>query len=237
MFNKSANLYDAIYLNIGKDYAAEVEKIRQFLWQYKRAPGNQLLDVACGTGIHLGLLRADFSVEGLDLDEKMLELAGKKYPQIPFHHGDMLDFDLGRKFDIITCLFSSVGYLKEATCLDRAISNMARHLNPGGVLLVEPWFTPEKWEVGKAHATFINQPDLKIARMNISERRDRLSFFTFHYLVATPQGIEYFTELHELGLFTEAEYQDAFCMAQLEVIYDPTGLSDRGLYIGLNWSL
>jgi ubiquinone/menaquinone biosynthesis C-methylase UbiE len=237
VFTKSAYLYDPIYQAAGKDYAAEVDKIRQLILQHKHAPGNHLLDVACGTGLHLGLLRNDYSVEGLDSDENMLEMAKKKYPHIPFHHANMLDFDLGRKFDVITCLFSSIGYLKETAYLDRAIANMTGHLQPGGVLMVEPWFTPEKWETGKVHSTFVNQPELKIARMNISEKRDRLSFFTFHYLVATPQGIEYFTEIHELGLFTKAEYLDAFRLAQLDVIYDPTGLCERGLYIGIKRSL
>jgi hypothetical protein len=50
--------------------------------------------------------------------------------------------------------------------------------------------------------------------------------------VATAQGIERFTELHELGLFTEEEYLQAFREAGLNVLHDLTGLDGRGLYIG-----
>jgi len=110
---------------------------------------------------------------------------------------------------------------------------MARHLLPGGVLLVEPWFSPEQWKPGRVSALFVDQPELKISRMNISEATDRLSFFVFHYVVGTPEGIEYFTERHELGLFTHDEYLDAFRKPGLEVIHDPEGLDGRGLYIGL----
>lgn len=233
MFSNSAKLYNAIYLNMGKDYAGEAQKIHALIQQHKRTPGDLLLDVACGTGLHLGPLSGKYQVEGLDLDESMLAVARENFPGIPLHHADMLDFDLDQQFDAITCLFSSIGYVKTIPCLDQAVANMGRHLKPGGVLLVEPWFSPKSWTTGKAHALLVDQPDLKIARMSISERKDRLSFFTFHYLVAAPDGIEHFTELHELGLFTGDEYLNAFRMAGLNVLHDPTGLDGRGLYIGL----
>jgi ubiquinone/menaquinone biosynthesis C-methylase UbiE len=237
MFTKSARIYDAIYLNMGKDYAAEAGKVHALIQQHKQASGNLLLDVACGTGLHIGPLREHYQVEGLDLDKNMLEETRKKFPDVPLHHGDMVDFNLHHEFDAITCLFSSIGYVKTIPRLNQAVRNMAGHVKPGGVLLVEPWFSPEDWNAGKVHATFVNQPDLKIARMNISERKNNLSCFTFHYLVATPAGIGHFTELHELGLFTDDEYLEAFCISGLEVSHDPTGLDGRGLYIGMKWTL
>jgi SAM-dependent methyltransferase len=163
----------------------------------------------------------------------MLEIARQKYPEILFHHADMVDFNLGCQFDIITCLFSSIAYTKTPLRLNQALSNMAGHLKPGGVLLIEPWFSPESWNTGIIHATYVNQPDLKIARMNFSERKDGISFFTFHYLVGTSTAVEHFTELHELGLFTEIEYREAFRAAGLEVAHDPEGLDGRGLYVGM----
>lgn len=233
MFNKSARLYDAIYLNMGKDYAAEALKIHVFNQKHKQTFGNLLLDVACGTGLHIGSLHEYYDVDGLDIDENMLEVAREKYPKIPFHHADMVDFNLGLQFDTITCLFSSIGYTKTIPRLNKALGNMARHLKPGGVVLIEPWFSPEDWKTGIIHATYVNQPDLKIARINLSERKETLSFFTFHYLVGKPTGVEHFTELHELGLFTENEYLDAFRAAGLEVVHDLEGLVGRGLYIGI----
>src|SRR6266567_1941250 len=74
-----------------------------------------------------------------------------------------------------------------------ALQTMRRHLNPGGVLLIEPWLAPERFKAGHLSATFVNQPDLKIARMNKGEVEGRLSIMNFHYLVATPAGIEHFT--------------------------------------------
>jgi ubiquinone/menaquinone biosynthesis C-methylase UbiE len=233
MFSKSAKYYNAIYASMGKDHATEAEKIHQLIQKHKRTSGNTLLEVACGTGLHASILRKDYQVEGLDLDVGLLEVASQNYPDIPFHQGDMTEFDLGKQFDAVTCLFSSIGYVKTKERLAQAVQNMNRHLLPGGVFIVEPWFTPEQWQPGRVSALFVDQPNLKISRMNISEVEGRISFFVFYYTIGTPQGVEHFTERHELGLFTHEEYLEAFQKVKLEVVHDPEGLDGRGLYIGL----
>lgn len=71
--------------------------------------------------------------------------------------------------------------------------------------------------------------------MNLSEVEDGLAVMNMHYLVATPAGIESFTERFELGLFTHEEYLDAFRTTGLDVTHDPDPekLTGRGLYIGV----
>jgi ubiquinone/menaquinone biosynthesis C-methylase UbiE len=233
MFSKSARYYDEIYSSIDKDYAAEAARAHTFIQQHKQTKGKSLLDVACGTGLHASLLSKHYQVEGLDLDSKMLAVAKKKHPEIRFHQGDMLDFDLNRQFDAVTCLFSSIGYVKTKSRLGKAIRNMSRHLLPGGVLLVEPWFTPEQWQPGRASMTQVNKPDVKIVRMSYSRRRGNVSSIEFQYLIGTSKGIDHSVEIHELGLFTHQEYMTAFKAAGLNVTHDPKGLDARGLYIGL----
>ncbi|HEU4784016.1 MAG TPA: class I SAM-dependent methyltransferase [Ktedonobacterales bacterium] len=230
MFTMSAQIYDAVYG--AKDYAGEARRLSAFIAEHKRSSGNTLLDIACGTGGHVPYLRHEYAYEGLDLDPRMLAIARERNPGIAFHQGDMTDFDLDRQFDVVTCLFSSIGYVGTVAKLGLAVATMARHLLPGGVLLVGPFFPPEAWHVGQPHAIYVDQPNLKIARMNVSGRRDNIALLDFHYLVATPEGIEHFTEHHELGLFTDAEYRHAFTSAGLDVAHDPEGLIGRGLYIG-----
>ena len=69
--------------------------------------------------------------------------------------------------------------------------------------------------------------------MNVGEVEADLSIIEFHYLVATPQGVEHFTERHELGLFEPTKYMAAFEASNLAVTYDAEGLMGRGLYIGV----
>lgn len=231
MFSHTAQYYDTIYLAM-KDYGAEAEKLTAFVHQYSRSTGQRLLDVACGAGLHLSYLKQHFQVEGLDLNEQLLALAWQRNPEVPLHHADMVDFNLGRTFDVVTCLFSSIGYVKTLENLSRAIQCMAQHLSTGGVLLIEPWFTPETWRPGTVHARFIDDPDLKIARINTSFAEGRLSIMDMHYLIGTPAGTEHSVERHELGLFTSDEMIHVLTDCGLEVAYDEEGLTGRGLYIG-----
>ena len=231
MFSHTAQYYDTIYLAM-KDYGAEAEKLTAFIHQYRRSTGNRLLDVACGTGLHLSYLKHQFQVEGLDLDEQLLAIARQRNPAIPLHHANMTDFNLGRTFDVVTCLFSAIGYVKTLENLSRAVQCMAQHLPAGGVLLIEPWFTPETWRPGTVHARFIDEPDLKMARINTSFVDGRLSSMDMHYLIGTPEGTEHYVERHELGLFTSDEMTHVLTDCGLEVTYDAEGLTGRGLYIG-----
>jgi ubiquinone/menaquinone biosynthesis C-methylase UbiE len=191
-----------------------------------------LLDVACGTGKHLEHLREYYQVEGLDISPELLEIARWRCPAVPFHKEDMKAFRLGRTYDVITCLFSSIGYVKLVEDLGKAVANMAYHLSPGGMLVVEPWFSPENYWTGRVFANSVNEADLKIAWMYIQEVEGRISVSNIHYLVGTPQGIDHFVERHERGLFTHEEYLAAFRKAGLKVDYDSKGLAGRGMYIG-----
>ena len=58
----------------------------------------------------------------------------------------MISLDLNKKFDIITCLFSSIGYVKTYANLEKSITSFAKHLKIGGVVIIEPWFTAETYK-------------------------------------------------------------------------------------------
>jgi SAM-dependent methyltransferase len=229
VFARSARIYDAVYA--WKDYAGEAERIHALV-QARKPGATSLLDVACGTGAHLTELRQWYRCEGLDLDADLLVVARERLPDVPLHQGDMRDFDLGRRFDAVTCLFSSIGYLMTVDALEAAVAAMARHLEPGGVLVVEPWLRPEavRPHVG---AVFVDEPELKIARVNTIEVEGRISSFDFHFLVGTPERVEHFVEHHDLALFTHEEQLAAFRAAGLQVEHDEEGLMGRGLYIGV----
>jgi SAM-dependent methyltransferase len=229
VFEKSAELYDLLYA--WKDYAEEARRVDR--WIQQTFPGAEtLLDVACGTGKHLEHLSARYRVEGLDREPQLLVIARRRNPGAPLHRGDMVDFALGKTFDAVTCLFSSIAYVPDVDHLRRAVANMAAHVAPGGVLLVEPWFGPDEWQDGHIGALFVDEPELKATRLNVARSAHSRSILEFHYLVATAAGVEHFTEEHSLGLFERAEYLHAFEAAGLDAAYDPEGLEGRGLVLG-----
>ncbi|MGH2764848.1 MAG: class I SAM-dependent methyltransferase [Actinomycetota bacterium] len=230
MFLRSQRFYDAVYS--WKDYPAEAGTLHDLI-QERRPGARTLLDVACGTGKHLELLREHYEVEGVDLDPEMIAIARERLgDDVPLHVGDMTAFDLGRAFDVVTCLFSSIAYTRTDDRLGEAVANLTRHMAPGGLVIVEPFFPPDRWEEGKVWGNFIDESDLKIARMDISRSQDRIAVIDFHYLVGTTSGIEHFTEHHEIGLFTHEQHLDAFGAAGVEVEHQEEGLMGRGMYVG-----
>lgn len=228
-FEKSAKFYDAIYT--WKKYDQEVDRLKAILAARGHRQG-KLLDVACGTGRHLALLNETFDVEGVELDPGMAAIARERIPGVLVTVGDMRDFDLGRRFDIVTCLFSSIGYMEEPDQLRQAIATMARHLTPGGLLVVEPWFHPHQFFDGHVAGEMHTGEKLKIARIGRSWTEGPISVMEMHHMVGTPECVETFVELHRMGLYTDGEYRAAFEAAGLRVEHDAEGLMGRGLYVG-----
>jgi SAM-dependent methyltransferase len=233
LFSKSASYYDAIYDAAGKDYKLESKRLLELIRRHKKSKGRSLLDVACGTGRHISYLKSYFDVEGLDVERRLLDIARKRNVGVQFHKGSMLTFKLPNRFDVVTCLFSAIGYMTTVAKLRRAIRNMSLHLKPGGVLLVEPWITSRNFKNGSLYAVFVNEPELKIARIDRSFARGRTSILDFHYLIATPRTTQSFREIEEFGLFTHSEYLASFRSARLDVVYYDRGLIGRGLYVGI----
>jgi hypothetical protein len=136
---------------------------------------------------------------------------------------------------VVTCLFSAIGHVLNIDNLRYTIKQMAAHLNPGGVLIVEPWLSPEVFQSPHFSLDTAETPEFVVARVTHSTSIGRISDLNMHYTIGTAEGVERYVENHELGLFTQDEYERAFERAGLQAIFDPKGLSanGRGAYIGV----
>ncbi len=229
MFTRTAAYYDLLYSF--KDYAAASEDIRGLI-ERSSSGAKTVLDVGCGTGRHIEQLRRWYQCEGLDLDEQLLAVARKRNPGVAFHRGDMAKFHLDSRFDVVTCLFSSIGYVRAADRMRAAVASMARHLNPGGLLILEPWVTPERFWPRHIASNHVESDGMKISWMYAHQRQGNVSIFDIHYLVGRFDGVEHFTERHQMGLFSHEEYLEALTSAGLDVDFDESGPFGRGLYVG-----
>jgi ubiquinone/menaquinone biosynthesis C-methylase UbiE len=229
MFSETAHLYDALYSF--KDYRQESEDIVNLL-KKEHPEAMSLLDVACGTAEHDRYLSRIYNVNGFDINSEFINIASQKNPEGQYLIADMTNFKLNKKYDIILCLFSSIGYVKTLDNVIKTLGCFKKHLNKGGVAVVEPWFTPAQWNTDGTVQMFTGETaEGKICRMNVSERKGSLSIIDFHYLVGTSNGVQHFTERHELGLFSVEEMKRAFKNAGLMVTYDKDGFTGRGIYI------
>ena len=233
MFSKSAAFYDRIYGSF-KNYEQECHSIHSLLQQNHKS-AHFLLDVACGTGEHARLLKSQFGykVDGIDLDADLIAIAKDKNPDGTFCQGDMADFVMGKTYDVVMCLFSSIGYVKT---LDKVVASLQRfreQLKDDGIIIIEPWFQPGALTPDKIFLNTFEDKELSVVRMAYNQVNDRISTLHFEYLIGTPGKIAHEVETHELGLFTIDEMKECFQSVGLRVDYDKEGLSGRGLYISI----
>ena len=231
LFTKSQAFYEAIYAR-GKDYAAEAAWLRAAIGVAN--PGaKRVLDVACGTGAHLRFLHRQFEVAGEDADAAMIAIARERLPGVPLRVGRMQDLTVEVPFDAVMCLFSSIGYVAGDAELRTTLARFAAAATAGGLVIVEPWLQPDDFHPGALDSSFVDQPDLKIARIGTNERYGTTAVIRYEYLVGEAAGISGFSETHRLQLFTDADYRAAFESAGLKVRNERSDLFPHGLYIGV----
>ncbi|GAA1272446.1 hypothetical protein GCM10009677_26920 [Sphaerisporangium rubeum] len=230
-----SEVYDLVYQRRGKDYEQEAREVVTLV-RSRKADADSLLDVACGTGEHLRSLRHIFShVEGVELSDTMREAARAKLPGVAVHPGDIRDFDLGRTFDAVTSLYSTVGYMASTSELDSAVASMARHVSPGGVLIVEPWYFPERFTDGHIGSDLVRDDVRTVTRVARSVRHGDAVRQEAHYIVADADGIRHFEHVQVFTLFTPQQYVAAFERAGCSADYVQRDdiLAGRGLFVGV----
>lgn len=228
-----AQVYELIHRERGKDYRAEAEAVADVAREH-RPHAARLLDVACGTGAHLRHFAALFEqVEGLELSEPMARAARAALPGVAVHPGDMREFHLGATFDVVTCMFGSIGYMESQAELVRTLRVFGAHLEPGGVAVVDPWWFDETFAEGHVSADVVTVGGVTISRVSHSTRRSTASHMDVHFVVADPTGARHFLERHVISLFSRARYEEAFRQAGFRVEYLPESPSGRGLFVGV----
>ncbi|OEU85647.1 SAM-dependent methyltransferase [Streptomyces abyssalis] len=228
-----AEIYDFIHAARGRDWAAEADDLAKLILD-RRPEARSLLDVACGTGEHLVRFATHFErTEGLELSEGMGRIAEAKLAGGTVHSADMRDFDLGTSYDAIVCMCFSLSYTRTVEELRSTAASMVRHLAPGGVLIAEPWWFPEKFIDGFVSASLAEEEGRAVSRLSHTVKDGRTSRMTVRYTVADRSGIREFTEHEILSLFSEEEYKAAFAEAGCPVEYHPGGPNGRGLFVGV----
>jgi SAM-dependent methyltransferase len=236
LFDRWAELYDATYAAKGKDYRAEAARLlalaRPRLPPRPGGAARTLLDVACGTGEHLRFLRDELEVAGVDRSAAMLAVARRKLPGVRLERADMTTCRLERRFDVVTCLFSSLGYLDDEAALRQAIRRMAGHLEPGGLLIVEPALTPERLQPPRTSTLDFECAGARVRRTTSARHEGDVLRIRFDYEIENGHRAARLIEEQPIRLFTDGAYRSALAAAGLAVDYEPHGLTGIGLYLG-----
>src|SRR5256885_10064947 len=115
MYEQFAQFYDRLGWN---EYSKQVwVNFKEYLNTIGFKPAT-MLDVACGTGVlTISATKDGIIAEGLDISEEMIKKALSNAfnadLNITYHHADMSNFDLGKKYDLITCTFDAMNHMTD----------------------------------------------------------------------------------------------------------------------------
>jgi SAM-dependent methyltransferase len=131
------DFFDADYLRFWADMLTpertrrEAEAIPRMLGL---PAGSTILDVPCGYGrLATPLAEAGYRVVGVDYSADML----RRVTGVEILRGDMRRLPLAGPFDAVLNWFTSIGYFEDERDNLAALTEFARVLRPGGLLLME----------------------------------------------------------------------------------------------------
>lgn len=128
--------YATVYDDFKGDRSSNVRLIEEWINKY-RPEARTILDLACGTGEITKALSQQYELTGLDRSRAMLKIARRKNPGIVFVKGDMQNFRIDNKFDVVICLHNSINHLLELNQWRQTFETISRHLKKDGLLIFD----------------------------------------------------------------------------------------------------
>lgn len=180
-YEQFAQFYDN---GTSTDNIAKIELLEKII-QNLNPEAKTILEIACGTGNVLEPLSSHFEVSGLDLSPKMLDVAKAKLPNVPFYEGDMTNFELNQKFDVILCIFDSINHLADFDQWVATFDRVKAHLNEGGIFIVDI-NTEYKMERFAAFRPMYSIVEGNYQLIDIEKKRD--GCYSWNIDVLTPTG-------------------------------------------------
>jgi SAM-dependent methyltransferase len=204
-----AEHYDEIYKN--KPYGEEALFIHQQIEKNFNSKKVSILELACGSGNHsLNLAKYNHDITATDISAESIEIAKKKnsYPNLRFETMDMAKpVDRG-KFDVVICLFDSIGYLLENNLISRLFQYVKSSLVTDGLFIYEYWHAGAFLRNYEAHKyRFIEDINLHRISLTQIDYVKQLASVNFRFF----QNGSYYEETHrnrfflcqEMSLFLE----------------------------------
>ncbi|UII54948.1 class I SAM-dependent methyltransferase [Cytobacillus spongiae] len=180
-----AYIYDELMSHVPYDQWVKLVKDKQE--KYSINEGNQLLDLACGTGeLSIRFANEGFAVTGIDLSEDMLAVAHSKAMEhqqsIQFLQQDMSELEGLDQFDIIGIFCDSLNYLQTEEQVTQTFKSVFNYLKDGGLFIFDVH------SVFKVMQVFMNQ--------TFALNDEEISYIWHSYQGEHPNSVE-----HDLTFF------------------------------------
>lgn len=225
IYKKSSEYYDLIYQSVY--YEKESDMLENIFMKFCGKKARSIIDIGCGTGSHSLLLsKRGYSVTGIDISKKMIEIARGKAEiekaEIEFLVQDMRNIRLNKKFDCAICMFGAFGYILTYEDLVDVFLGLKRHLDNEGL------FVFEFWNVGGLRPYLPYKSWMKIKNENLTLYRLSESNFEletnileidYNFILIRGNSAETFDETHRIRCYTLPEMQHYLNNNGFELIY------------------
>jgi len=151
VFDSYSRYYNLFYAD--KQYDLETDYVEKTLKKFS-PHSKTILEYGSGTGGHgLLLVKKGYDVLGIERSETMAKIATSRGYNCVV--GDIVDFQIGKTFDVCMALFHVISYVNNNADLIQLFSATRLRLNPGGIFLFDAWFSP---------AVLSQQPEVRIKK-------------------------------------------------------------------------
>jgi len=136
-YERLSKVYDLGWGDFSKQY---VDLINE-LFSERGITRATILDIACGTGtLAIELAKYGHVIHGIDSSPEMIRIAKSKsigMSNLSFDIQDMVGFNIDRKFDLVTCTFDSINYIRKLNDLLEMLFRVASVLYEGGLFIFD----------------------------------------------------------------------------------------------------
>jgi len=195
--------YDEIYKS--KPYDKEALFLHTQIQKHFPNKEVRILELACGSGNHsIKLAEYGYQIIATDISEESINIARNKnsHNNLRFELLDMLKpAELG-KFDVIICLFDSIGYLLTNHAIRNLFNYVRQALNPHGLFIYEYWYAGaflKNFEQSKYR--YIEQLNLHRVSLTKVDHTNQIANVEFKFF----RDGQYYEELHKNRFFLTQE--------------------------------
>jgi SAM-dependent methyltransferase len=128
--------FAAFYDEIMGDRGETVDQIRTYLTRFLPT-ASSLLELGSGTGALLAGFIKDLTVTGIDQSPEMLAIAANNFPAAELVRADITTFDLGRRFDVVICMFDTLNHVPDLDGWKAVFKRAHEHLVEGGLFIFD----------------------------------------------------------------------------------------------------
>lgn len=194
-----------------EDYEPEAMAILSVIDRYLKHSGQSLpvlVEMGAGGGHTLSHLAEEFELLAVDIAQPMLVNCSLICPEATTILGDMRTIDLGRQVDVVL-IHDAVDYMENAQDARDAITNAARHLKPGGLLIVAPTYTTESFENDQSISDEHQDKQIQVAFtskvLRAAESKNQFLMQMVFDITEDGKTTRYNDE-HRCGLFSEFDW-------------------------------